>query len=56
MADVGGFGGGPDGDCCESDLKNISRFDCNWLVVASNEKRKEMKQKETKDKLKNQQN
>lgn len=28
----GGFGGGSSGlccDCCESDLKNISRFDCN---------------------------
>lgn len=32
IVDVGGLGGGPDGLLllCDSDLKNISRFDCNW--------------------------
>lgn len=29
FVDVGGFGGGPDGLCCDSDLKNISRLDCS---------------------------
>lgn len=28
----GGFGGGPDGLCWESDLKNISLLACNWKI------------------------
>lgn len=48
----GGFGGGSIGLCCESDLKNISRFVCNWKSssVESRNETKEKKRRRTKEK------
>lgn len=42
----GGFGGGSIGlcwDCCDSDLKNISRFVCNWKWTHFYEEKKKKK-------------
>lgn len=50
----GGFGGGSMGlcwDCCDSDLKNISRFVCNWKrmkLTNKTEKKKRIRMKKTK--------
>lgn len=48
----GGFGGGSIGLCCESDLKNISRFVCNWKKGRRNENKMKKKVEETERKEK----